>query len=77
MERKYFQVNMEPGAYKGLKMRANQLGIPIGTLVEKLIGGLELRLRKAYKVLGIPKENKDQQTQRNGGMYRFFHLLDL
>ena len=55
MKRQYFQVKMEPEHHIVLKIRAKQLGISIGELVENLVSYLELRLRKAYEVIGIPK----------------------
>ena len=63
MKRKYFQLKMDPDAYKGLKMRAGRLGMPIGGLVENLISCLELRLQEAYHVLGIHKEKDDEVLQ--------------
>ena len=55
MERQYFQIKMQPGAHKLLKIRARQLGIPIGELVENLINYFEQRLQKAYEILGTPR----------------------
>lgn len=49
MERKSFQVVMQPTAHRRAKLRAGQLGITIGQYMENLISAMELRLNRAYK----------------------------
>jgi len=55
MKRKYFQIRMDPEAHKQLKIRAKQLGISIGELVENLISSLEISLSNAYDIAKIRK----------------------
>jgi hypothetical protein len=75
LARRYFQLKMDSDAYNGLKLRAKRLGIPIGGLVENLIGNLELRLKEAYQVLGIPQEKADKVLQMDELLLRT--LLEL
>jgi hypothetical protein len=50
MERKYFQIKMDPAAHKRMKIRAGQLNMTIGQYLENVISSFELRLKRAYKI---------------------------
>ena len=64
MGRKYFQIRMYQKDHNQLKLRAKQLGIPIGELVENLISSLEIKLNNAYKITKIRRGWLDDSLLR-------------
>lgn len=53
MKRKNFQIKIDPKAHAQLKFRAKQLNITIGEYLENLISAMEVRLQKAYSIMGV------------------------
>ena len=52
MDRKYFQIKMDPAAHRQMKVRAGQLNLTIGRYLENIVSSMELRLKWAYKNAG-------------------------
>lgn len=52
-------IKMDENAYALLKLRAKQLGVKIGPMVENLLGSLELRLKNAYEKSEIKDKSND------------------
>ncbi len=49
MEAKPYQIKMNPKAHARLKMRASQLQITIGEMIENLLASFEMRLKRNWE----------------------------
>ena len=53
MKRETKSLRMDPEAFKRLQKRARQLDMPLGLFVENMLGSLEFRLERAFKMAGV------------------------